>query len=66
LTTLVFYDNAKISRACLKEFAVSTLSKNIENLDLSWLDLDDSVLISLGNSDTLKNLKSKNCELQVC
>jgi len=57
LKTLVFYDNGKISRACLKEFAVSTLSKNIENLDLSWLDLDDSVLISLGKSETLKNLK---------
>ena len=57
LKTLIFYDNPKISRICLKEFALSELSKNIEVLDLSWMDLDDVVLVCLGKSNNLEKLK---------
>lgn len=69
LKKLIFYDNPKISRACLKEFFQSPLSLSIEELDLSWMDLDDSTLLSLGNSKTLKNLrflKINNCRNITC
>lgn len=63
LKTLIFYDNPKISRVCLKEFFQSYLAQNLEELDLTWMDLDDLTVKCLGNAlKNIKNLKIVNCK----
>ena len=64
LKTLIFYDNPKVGKCFLKEFFNSSLAESLENLDLTWMDVDDNVLIALTDSKSFKNLKTltlNNC-----
>lgn len=58
IKTFIFYDNPFVGKFCLKEFFNSSFAETIEELDLSWMDIDNSVLMALGESASLENIKS--------